>query len=104
MNPVLDIRHRALNRHATDLDAFAGHADLGEVVEDRAGGAANLERVLRAERGHDLGHGLLVEPEREVPDALVLVVAVVEDHPFHPVEVGRVVGVECQEVGPAPER
>src|SRR5262249_57594966 len=51
VDPVPRVGNRPLDRHATDLDPFAAHAEGGEVVEDGAGGAADLERTLRPQRG-----------------------------------------------------
>jgi hypothetical protein len=104
VDPVPHVGDGALDGHAADLDPLAAHAEPGEVMEDGAAGAADLEASRRPERRHDLGHGLLAEPEGEVPDTVVLVVAVGEDHPLDPVEVGRFARFEGQEVGSAPER
>jgi hypothetical protein len=73
-------------------------------MEDAAAGAAQLQCRRRAEGGHDLGHRPLVDAGVEVPDALVLVVAVLEDHPLDPVEVGRLAGVKGEQVGSTPQR
>jgi hypothetical protein len=104
VDPVPHVGDRLLDGHAADLDSLAGDAQAGEVVEDGAAGTADLERLLRTEHGHDLGHGLLVGRTREVPDPLVLVIAVAQDHLLDPVEVGRLPRLEGQEIGPAPER
>jgi hypothetical protein len=90
INGVPDLVGRFIEGQAADLDPLSGDPPVLEAFQNGAVGAAKVQNGSGSEFCRDVGHHPLVFVDDEAPDAKPFLIAIRDDLPFQPIEIGVV--------------